>query len=296
VIFGKSAALPRLAGLKTAAVAARRWPLVLHLYALAFIALYAQILWETAQAWFTNDSYSHGVFIFPIVAWLLWIQRDRIRQAAVRPSAWGLAPLGLGLLLQVAGYCLNVKFLAMISLIPALAGSLLLLRGRETWERMRFAIYYLAFAAPWPTVLLNPPSNWIKSVSTTGSVLIMRTLGYPILQMGNIIEIPGMAVEVADVCSGFKKLVALIAFAILYGYLFPISRAKRLILVLAAIPIAVLANVVRVAGLVAVAAAGGERALHIAHDWAEVFVLVIAFCFFMLLGKSLGCKTISLPS
>lgn len=293
MISGRSVAAPigRLAGVKEAVTSVRQWPLIAQLFALTLLALYAPVLRETATAWFTNDNYAHGVFIFPVALFLIGMQRDAIRKTAVQPAAWGLLPLAFGLLLETAGYLAHIDFLAMLSLIPVLAGSVLLLRGRETWKIVRFPITFLFFAAPLPGFLLASISAWIQSASTNGAVLLMRTLGYSILQAGNIIEIPGMQLGVEEACSGFKKLVALIAFAMLYGYLCRAGFAKRLLLVLVAIPIALLANILRVSGLVAVSALGGLSALHAAHDWAELAVLVIAFCLFVLFGRAIGCRT-----
>jgi exosortase len=120
----------------------------------------------------------------------------------------------------------------------------------------------------------------------------MSALGFTVLQNGNLIEIPGMTLEVAEVCSGFRKLIALGAFSLLYGYLFDIAPWKRAVLFLAAFPIALMANVIRISALIAVSSMWGEKALHIAHDWAEVFVLVIAFALYLLLGKGIGCKNL----
>lgn len=283
-------------GLKTAITAAKRWPFGLYLYIVALVALYAQILWETGQAWLTNENYSHGIFIFPISIWLLWIQRKQLREMVSEPTIWGLFPLSMGLLLEIVGYLLNVKFLAMISLIPVLAGSILIFYGKEVWKRARFATCFLFFAAPVPGFLLLPLTVWIQSVSSTGARLCMQSLGYPVLQTGNVLQIPGMSVEVAEACSGFKKVIALFAFALVYGYLYRLSPFKRFLLVVAAIPIALLANIIRISGLIAAGSAGGIKALHSAHDMAEMLVLVIAFILFVWLGRILGCKIVSRSS
>ena len=169
--------------------------------------------------------------------------------------------------------------------------AVLLLHGKELWKLVRFPVYFLFFAVPLPGILLARISVWIQGVSATGSAVTMRALGYTILQTGNILDIPGMRLGVEEACSGFKKLVALIAFSLLYGYLNRLSLGKRVLLVLLAVPIAVAANILRIALLIAVSSAGGMTAFHFMHDWAEVIVLVIAFGLFLLCGKVLGCKT-----
>jgi exosortase len=272
------------------------WPRSVIWFGIALFALYGQGLSSTVRLWLHRDDYSHGVFIFPLCAFVLYLNRQAIREAQPRPSLIGFPVLVAGLLLQVAGYILRLEFLEMWSLIPVLAGAVLLLHGREMWRITRFAVLFSFFALPLPLSMLSRISTWIQSASTTGARGVMQTLGYTVIQRGNLIDIPGYTLEVADVCSGFKKLTALIAFSLLYGYLFPIGPWKRLLLLCAAIPIAVVANILRVSGLIAVTSAWGLDALHMAHNWGEIIVLGIAFFLFVSIGKLLGCKTIRFGS
>jgi len=265
-------------------------PFVPWLFATGIVALFFPVYYEAAVLWLSDDNYAHGIFILPISIALLWMQRDAIRQARQQPVAWGLLPLSLGLLLETAGYLLRIKSIAALALIPVVAGAILVLHGREFWRIARFSTYFLFFAVPVPGIILSIPSAWIQRASSDGAALLMKALGYPLVQTGNLIDIPGMTLEVADVCSGFKKLTACIAFSLLYGYVYPLSGGKRWLLFLASIPIALIANVIRVSALIAVASAGGKHALHSAHDWAEIFVLIVAFCLFILFGRMLGCK------
>jgi exosortase len=172
-----------------------------------------------------------------------------------------------------------------------LAGAILALHGVELWNVARFAVCYLFWAGPLPSFFYAPISQWVQNLSTRGAAEVMMSLGYTLLRQGNQIQIPGYALEVADACSGFKKLIALVAFALLYGYLFPINMARRVILVCCAVPIALLANVLRVSALIAVFSAGGLTALHHAHDIAEMCALIFSFVLFVTIGRMLGCTT-----
>ncbi len=271
-----------------------RWPLTVQLYLLGVIVLYAPVLADALQQWLHDEYQAHGLFIPPICLGLLWLQREQIRALKSRPSAWGLAPLAIGLLLRAGAWLLRVdtQFLNMWSLVLVLAGSVLILHGRALWRLVAFPVLFLLTAGGIPDKVTQPVSALLQRVSSQGGALIMKALGLPIIQTGNLIEVPGCRLEVADVCSGIKKMVALIAFSLLYGYLFQISGWRRIALVVITIPIAVFANTIRVAGLIGVTWLGGVRALNIAHDWAEIIVLIIAFFLFLGAGKLLGCKTL----
>ena len=259
--------------------------------ALLLAAIYVPVIREGAVLWLTNDNYAHGVFIFPISIALIWLQRRRILEAKQAPTAWGLLVLTAGLLMELLGHILGSNGLAMASLVPTLAGAVLILHGREGWRLTSFPICFLVFTARMPASLFDPMSHAIQRASSIGAAAVMICLGYPIMRSGNVIQIPGMTLEVADACSGFKKLIALVAFALLYGYLFRADLWKRVVLVISAVPIAAVANIVRVSLLIGVAAAWGDRGFRLVHDSAELLVLVISFFLFVGLGKRLGCDT-----
>ncbi|MCC6484194.1 MAG: exosortase/archaeosortase family protein [Armatimonadetes bacterium] len=266
------------------------WPV--RLLSVVLVVLYAPVVAAAARVWVTDDKQAHGVFIFPVVLFLLWVLRDAIRQAKPSPSAWGLALLFFGLALETFSYLLGIKWFPMLSLIPVLAGVILALHGRALLKVVAFPVLFLFFAAPLPDAISLPVSAQIQRASTDSAVFTMTTMGFPLVQTGNRIDTPTCSVEVAEVCSGFKKLTALIAFALLYGFMFPIGLGKRLLLLASAYPIALFANVIRICALTWIASTWGENALHAAHDWAELSVLVVSFGLFILVGKAVGCRSL----
>jgi exosortase len=72
--------------------------------------------------------------------------------------------------------------------------------------------------------------------------------GVPVMREGNLLLLPGRALEVAEACSGIRSLVSLLMFAIVFAYFTEHSTARRVLIALAAIPIAVLVNAARVGG------------------------------------------------
>ena len=266
-----------------------RWlPLV---FALGVLLVYAPTLADAAHEWMINDNYAHGVFIFPLCGFLLWLRRNDLRSVTPRPSAWGLPLLAAGLILQSLSYTLQIKYIGMWSLALTLTGGVLLLYGPKMLPFTRFPILFSLLAYPLPHSLLSGMTVAIQAASTKGAFSLMSLLGYPLLIHGNVIQVPGATLEVAEACSGFHKLLSLTAFTLLYAYLFTESQPKRLILILAVLPIALLANIARIAGLIGVASSGGLEALHKAHDGAEYCAIALAFGLLILLGRILGCRT-----
>ena len=256
------------------------------------LALYAPTLAEAAHQWMINDNYAHGIFIFPLCAFILWLRRDDLKQVRPKPSAWGLLPLTIGLALECFSYMLQIKYIGMWTLAITLTGGVLLLYGWPMMPSVRFALLFSLLAAPLPHTLLNTVTLWIQNASTVGAAGLMTALGYPIIKNGNVIQVPGATLEVAAACSGFHKLLSLTAFTLLYAYLFTGNQGKRLVLLGSVLPLALLVNILRISGLIAVASSGGLTALHQAHDAAEYCAIALAFGILLLIGRSLGCKNI----
>ncbi len=85
-------------------------PLAVKLLVLVLIALYVPVVGEAARIWFKDENQAHGVFILPIVAFLLWVLRAEIRAAEPSPSVWGVWLLAFGLLLLTASWLLGIKW------------------------------------------------------------------------------------------------------------------------------------------------------------------------------------------
>ena len=266
-----------------------RWlPLV---FGAGVLAMYAPALAAAAHEWSINDNYAHGFFIFPLCLFILWLRRDELRRAERRPSAWGFLPLAAGVIGQSLCYMLQIRYVGIWTLPLTLAGGVLVVYGPAMLPLVRFAILFSLLAYPLPHSIMNVMTARIQSASTDGATGLMSALGYPLIRQGNVIQVPGATLEVAEACSGFHKLLSLTAFTLLYAYLFTTSQGRRTVLMLAVLPIALLANILRISGLIGAAAGGGLTLLHQAHDMAEYIAIGLAFALLVLLGRILGCRT-----
>ncbi len=265
------------------------WPVGLLAAALAII--YVPLLGEAVRIWESDDAETYGFFILPIVAFLIWLQRDHLRGLPLRPSRAGVVLLAAGLLVETAAYLLRLKWIPLLSLVPVLAGAILAVAGADWWRLLRFPILFLAFAAPIPTAVTLPVSTAVQEISTKGVVAGLDWAGVPAVQNGFQIDTPTASVEVAKECSGFKKLTSFLVFATLLGYLGRLTWPKRLALVASAVLVAIVVNVARIAALVVIATNMGMGAMHKAHDGAEYAVILVAFGLMMLIAKGLGWQS-----
>lgn len=267
------------------------WMVMPALYLVLVVALYFSVLQTTAVLWWNNDNYSHGMLIFPLAIALVWAQRKLLRQTEHRSAMVGVPVLAIGLFMLAVSEIFQVRYIGYWSLTLTLSGAVLALYGNKVFRIVAFPIGFVLFAGAIPNSLLSNLTLWIRNVSTTGATVLMKAIGFSVLQLGNLIQIPGMTLEVADVCSGYKKLTALLAFAALYSYVYALRPIKWITLIGLAIPIAMLSNIARISGLIAVGSFGGPGALKVAHEYADYVALAFAVSVFVLIGKGfLGCR------
>jgi exosortase len=271
----------------TSGAAPMGWPAIL--LAIMLAALYAPVVVDIQPLWH-NERGGHCIFIVPLAIGLAYLRRDLLKACPKAHDSRGLWLIGLGLLMECISFILRLDYLEAYSLPIVVAGYVLLQFGPTALRILRYPILMLLFVVSLPNFLISPISQWISRISADGSVGFVQILGYPITQQGNILQIPGLTVVVADVCSGFNKLSILFIMSLVYGDMFTISMPRRGLLSIASLPIAVLANILRIAIILLVSIYSGATGLHRIHDWAEVIVVAIAFFLFVGVGAFVGCK------
>ena len=218
------------------------------LLAVCVVFLYAGILARLVGNWAQDPNYSHGFFVPLFCIWVAWTQRKRFAVAPVRPSNSGLLVILGALGLLVLGVFGAELFLSRTSLLFLLAGLMVYFRG---WKFFRVALFpwaVLFLMVPLPAIIYNQialPLQFDASRLATG---MLGLVGVPVLREGNIIHLPSLTLDVVEACSGIRSLMSLITLSIFYGYLFEPKIWRRVLLIIAAVPIAVIANGVRIMG------------------------------------------------
>jgi len=266
------------------------WPAaVLFLAALAW--LYWQPVYGMVLEWYSNENYSHG-FLIPIISgYLVWERREKVADALRQgtPWNWGLLVLGAGLVLFFVGRVAGETFTMRISLLVVLAGTLLFSFGIAPFRSIGFPFAYLFFMVPLPFIVYDSLALPLKFAVTKYSVAILKLVGIPVLREGNVITLVNTTLEVADACSGMRSIVSLLALAAALAYFTQKEWWRRGVLVLLAIPIAVLANGVRVVGTGILAVRFGSGVAEgFFHEFAGLVIFSVAMAMLMLAAYLLG--------
>src|SRR5262245_48198023 len=232
----------------------------------ALLWAFAPTFVELSQAW-NNPTYSHGWLVPVFAAFLLWMRREQLEADRLQPSFWGLALLAAGLGLRLVGSYWHFVWLEPISFIPCVAGVILLFGGWAGWKWAWPSVLFLAFMVPLPYRLANAMSGPLQRLATVSSTFVMQAMGLPALAEGNTILLNDNQIGIVEACSGLRMLV--VFFALSTAVVLVINRhwLDRVILLVSAVPIALVANIFRVTITGVMYEMGyDEAASHFFHD------------------------------
>lgn len=210
--------------------------------------LYWSTLTHLVGQWWHDSNFSHGFFVPLFAGFVVWQQRARLAQLSPKPSWFGLAVLMVALAVLIIGQLGAELFTARFSLLILLAGIVVLFQGWNYFRAVLFPWAFLLLMIPIPSIVFNQitiPLQFIASQLSAGALEILHV---PVELRGNILNLASIQLEVADACSGIRSLMSLLTLAIIYGYLLEKRLWVRWFLALASIPIAIVANSIRIIG------------------------------------------------
>ena len=243
--------------------------------------------WLTRQ-WFSNPYYTHGPLV-PLVALVLAGKSVNQRSGKVAKrqgrGVIGICVLGSGLGMYLLGAARAAPFLEALSLIPVLLGLVVLLGEMAEVRRWLFPLLYLGFMIPLPGV--EVVAARLQALTAGVAVGLAQLLGIAATHNGSQVALPGCSLVVGAPCSGMRSLIALLAVATAGAYLAQGSRWGRILLALAAVPLALLSNWARVTALLLVAATWGQAPALRFHELAGPVFFFAALGILMLVAN---CK------
>ncbi|MGC1646124.1 MAG: VPLPA-CTERM-specific exosortase XrtD [Candidatus Sulfotelmatobacter sp.] len=246
--------------------------------------LYWPTLRRLIGQWWHDPNFSHGFFVPLFSAFVIWQQRERLSRILPRPSRFGMVVLLLGLGVLILGRLGAELFLERSSMLLVLAGAIILFLGWNFFRAMFFPWAFLLMMIPIPTIVFNQITVPLQLLASRVAASMLPVFGVPVLREGNVINLPAMPLQVAEACSGIRSLMSLVTLAIIYGYLFEKRIWVRWVLAIAAVPITVLANDVRIVGTgLLVQYWNPEAAKGYFHSsWGMITFIISLFMFYAL--------------
>jgi exosortase len=231
------------------------------LVAVGLVVLFAPTvswLWErwTFSVWHN----AHGLLLVPVVAYFVYEELKALRHRPISSTPWGFAILLPALALHALDAGMNTQLLAAVALVLALPGLSLLFLGVERTKAIAFPLFLLVLALPIPLSFTETIHLQLRHFATAATAAIVPYFGIPVFVEGTTLHMAVGALQVADACSGFSTLHAAIAVSLLTAYMTP-SVPRRALVLLAAAPIAIASNVLRITLLVVMVVWRGPEVL-----------------------------------
>lgn len=195
------------------------------------------------------------LFVPVITGGLVWLRRAELRGIPWQGDWLGAVPLVLGLFFYWVGFKANTGYPAFLAIQLMLAGIILLIGGREWMRALFFPWLFLFFA--WPMQPLEDSvASPLRPRTAAMAATLLTILGTPAQNEGSALQSApdaaaglemgaAFSLDVDAKCSGINSLFVLMMISALLGYLALRSVRGRVLLFVAAVPLAVAGNVVR---------------------------------------------------
>ncbi len=240
------------------------------IYYPAFVWMYAR--WNTADTY-----YSHGPLVIIASLFFLWNMKDELVKIKPVPSNNGIILMVIALIMHIAGALIKFYFASAVSLVIMIIGITLYFFGKKTVKETQFPLLYLGFMIPAPLVIISNITIKMKLFAGSMATVLLNKIGVQAIRDGSIIKMSRSYMEIEAPCSGLRSLISLLAFGAAFAYMTRLSFLKKWILFLAALPIAIFANVMRIVLLGWVSEVYGmEAAQGWVHDFSGYLLFAIA--------------------
>jgi len=217
-----------------------------------------------------------GLIVGPFVR----VSATTLARLPDRGTWWGLALVGVAVVLRWASVYFAMALLAPFSLLPLAVGVTLLVGG---WRALLWAgpsLEFLVFMFPLPGQLQDLARYQLQYVATAVSVFVLQTCGFAVPDPAgsNVIQLPGGApLQVAQACSGLRML--MLFCAVCYGAAFVMKRPvwQKIVVLFSIVPIAIVSNVIRITSTgisQEVFGVSGKMLEHV-HDYAGLVMMPV---------------------
>ena len=237
--------------------------------ALTFGVLFARPINMLVRDWWTVPEAGHGLLLAPVAIWLAW--RSGIGPNAEPNRAAGVVLLVVAVLIRLASGLAAEPFTMRGSMVLALAGLTIYQFGFRQLIRWWLPFALICLSIPLPELVTQALALPLQFKASRMGAALLEMRNVPVRLTGNIIHLPGRDLFVTEACSGLRSLTALLSIAVLLGALVLRTPVARVLLLLLAVPVAIVINGLRVflTGFLVffVSPSFGEGFMHLTEGW-----------------------------
>ena len=244
------------------------------------LALYWQTVVAMVDIWYRSETFTHGFVVVPIVLWLVWRKRAQLAPMTPRANVYLLLPLAGIAVMWLLGDLVAVNSVTQLAVVAMLVVAVPAVLGVPVARAIAFPLAFMFFAVPIGEFVMPQLMGWTAEFT----IVALRASGIPVYQEGLNFVIPSGRWSVVEACSGVRYLIASLTVGTLYAYLNYQSIRRRLMFILVAILVPVVANWMRAYMIVMLGHYSGNTIAvgvdHLIYGW--VFFGVVILLMFMI--------------
>lgn len=216
------------------------------LWALALLLTFIDVFEYFVYVWNGSSTFAHGFFIVPLALYFAWAQRYRYIGLPPAVSRSAALLLALAVLAEFVGYLFSVSIIQQFAVVGVMVCGVITFVGWQVARQLWFPLSLLLFVPPVGNELIPV----FQAVTADLSVWMLGVSPIPVHHDGLYITIPGQVFEVAEACSGIRFFVTCVFLGYIYAAINFVSLPKRVLFLLFAVALPILANGLRVFGII----------------------------------------------
>lgn len=257
---------------------------------LVWAAVFSPVVPAMVGTWLNHSDNSHALLVPLIAMYFVWIKREELGRIEISGSAVGGLFLAGTLVVYLVSFVGGIAVFARLMIVFSLFGLLWSCMGWQVVRVLAFPLGFLVFMVPVPDSVLGMVSFPLQLLATKIAAGVIQFCSIPVYREGNMLYFVHAQLEVAEACSGIRSIMSLTMLSVIFAHLSGNGWWRKALLIFSAIPIAMLANILRVSGTGILAHFFGNKvARGFLHEFSGlavfVFGLVLLFLVFNLLNR-----------
>ncbi|MGQ5522107.1 exosortase A [Chitinimonas sp. PSY-7] len=237
---------------------------------------YHETVRDMVGVWSRSETFAHGFLVLPISLWLVWRSRDALRRFTPSPGWLAFPLLALTGFAWLLGALATTNVLAQFGLVFSLILTVPAVLGWQVARQIAFPLLFLLFAVPFGEFVIPTLMTWTADVVVLG----VRFSGVPVYREGLEFVIPSGNWSVVEACSGVRYLIASLMVGTLFAYMNYYSLKRRVIFVVVASLVPIVANWARAYSIVMIGHWSGNKLAvgvdHLIYGWVFFGVVILA--------------------
>ncbi len=252
-----------------------KFSVLVVLWVFAFLPIYQELF----HTWLNSPNNSHGILVPIISGYLIWRKRRQLVNIKKTGSLSGVIVLSVSLAIYIIAYAGSLAVVCRTMIVFSLIGLVMAYFGTQVTKQLLFPLLFLLFMVPVPDSIYTLFAFPLQLFATKVSTSLIQAIGISAYREGNMVYFANTQLEIAEACSGLRSMMAFLMLASLFAYLLNNEKkVKRVLMIMSAIPLALVANIFRVTGTGILASIYGDKvARGFLHEFSGLAVFATGF-------------------